>query len=33
MGRRALEKAEGELSWSNIARQTLDVYQEATRKV
>jgi glycosyltransferase involved in cell wall biosynthesis len=30
MGRRALEKAETELSWSTAARKTLQVYQRAT---
>jgi len=30
MGRRALEKAETELSWSAAARKTLQVYQKAT---
>jgi len=29
MGQKALEKAENELSWSNIARKTLQVYQAA----
>jgi glycosyltransferase involved in cell wall biosynthesis len=29
MGRRALEKAQSELSWSSIARKTLQVYQKA----
>jgi len=29
MGRRALEKAKSELSWSNIARKTLEVYRQA----
>jgi glycosyltransferase involved in cell wall biosynthesis len=29
MGRKALEKAESELSWSSIARKTLQVYQKA----
>ena len=29
MGRRALEKTKTQMSWSNIAEQTLDVYQQA----
>jgi starch synthase len=29
MGRKALEKTESELSWSSIARKTLQVYQQA----